>query len=104
MKVIRDFTRFFWLSDPKKQESEYQNTPVAEDMKENIYVDNNTGCTQEVEAVNYYTEARSIMNATHFNLCSSSSNSPLLSEQAAQDSTADMNDIVNILGLKWNRV
>ena len=65
----RDFTRFFWLSNPKDPESMFQvfrfktvlfgsasspfmlnatlhhhlnhyNTPVAEDMKENLYVDN----------------------------------------------------------------
>ena len=94
----RDFTRSFWLSDPKDPESNFQvfrfktvlfgstsspfmlsatlhyhldnySSPVAEDMKENIYVDNViSGCDQEPEAVDYYKEARTIMNAAHFNL------------------------------------
>ena len=63
--------------------------PVAEDMKENTYVDNVIlGCHQEPEAVVYYKKARSIMNAARFNLRSCSSNSPSLKEQAAQDGTA----------------
>lgn len=128
----RDFTRFFWLSNPEDPESKFQiyryktvlfgstsspfmlhatlhhhldnyNTPVAEDMKENIYVDNViSGCDQELEAVDYYKEARSIMNEAHFNLRSWSSNSSSLRAQAAKDGTADTNDIVNILGLKWD--
>ena len=128
----RDFTRFFWLSNPKDPESKFQvfrfktvlfgsasspfmlnatlhhhlnhyDTPVAEDMKENIYVDNIiSGCDQELEALAYYKEARSLMNEAHFNLRSWSSNSSSLTDQAAKDGTADSNEIVNILGLKWD--
>ena len=128
----RDFTRFFWLSNPKDPESEFQvyrfktvlfgstsspfmlnatlhhhlnqyNTPVAEDMKEYLYVDNIiSGCDQELEALAYYKEARSIMNEAHFNLRSWSSNSSSLRDQAAKDGTTDTNGIVNILGLKWD--
>ena len=80
----RDFTRFFWLSNPKDPEGKFQvfcfktvlfgsanslfmlnatlhhhlnhyNTPVAEDMKENLYVDNIIpGCDQELDALAYY--------------------------------------------------
>ena len=51
-------------------------TPVAVDMKENIYVDNViSGCNEEQDVVDYYQEARSIMNDAHFNLRSWSSNS-----------------------------
>ena len=90
--TVRDFTRFFWLSNPEDPESEFQvyrfktvlfdsasspfmlnatlhhhlnqyNTPVDEDMKENLYVDNViSGCDQELEVLAYYKEARSIMN------------------------------------------
>ena len=104
----RDLTRFFWLSNPEDPESKFQvyrfktvlfgstsspfmlnatlhhhlanyNTPVAEDMKENIYVDNIiSGCNEEQATVGYYEEARSIMNEAHFNLRSWSSNSPSL--------------------------
>lgn len=128
----RDLTRFFWLSNPEDPESEFQvyrfktvlfgstsspfmlnatlhhhlanyNTPVAEDMKENIYVDNViSSCNEEQAAVDYYGEARSIMQEVHFNVRSWSSNSPLLREQAARDGIADKKEIVNILGLKWN--
>ena len=131
-KSNRDFTRFFWLSNPEDPESKFQvyrfktvlfgstsspfmlnatlhhhlanyNTPVAENMKENIYVDNViSGCNEEQNAVDYYGEARSIMKEAHFNLRSWSSNSPLLREQAARDGIADTKEIVNILGLKWN--
>ena len=79
------------------------NTPVAEDMKENIYVDNFiSGCNEEQDAVDCYGEARSIMKEAHFNLRSWSSNSPMLIEQAVRDGIADTREIVNILGLKWN--
>lgn len=72
-------------------------------MKENLYVGNViSGCDQEPEALAYYKEARSIMNEAHFNLCSWSSNSSLLRDQAAKDGTADTKEIVNILGLKWD--
>ena len=131
-KAIETSPDFFWLSNPEDPESEFQvyrfktvlfrstsspfmlnatlhhhlanyNTPVAEDMKENICVDNAiSGCNEEQDAVDYYGEARSIMKEAHFNLRSWSSNSPLLREQAARDGIADTKEIVNILGLKWN--
>ena len=66
------------------------NTPMAEDMKENIYVDDViSGCNEEQDAVDYYGEARSIMKEVHFNLRYWSSNSPLLREQAVRDGIAD---------------
>ena len=61
-----------------------------------------SGCDQELEALAYYKDARSIMNEAHFNLRSWSSNSSSLRDQAAKDGTADTNGIVNILGLKWD--
>jgi len=114
----RDFTRFSWLSNPEDLESEFQvyhfktvllgstsspfmlntslhhhltncNTPAAEDMKENIYVDNVlSGCNEEQDVFDYYEEARSIMNEAHFNLHSWSSNSPSLREKAAKLQTS----------------
>ena len=93
----RDFTRFFWLSNTEDPEGEFQvfrfktvlfgsaSSPFmlnatlhhqTEDMKRNLYVDNViSGCDQELEALAYYKEARSIMNEAHFNLRSWSSNS-----------------------------
>jgi len=93
-----DFTRFFWLSNPKDLESKFQfyrfksvlfgsvnfpfmlnatlhhhlndyYTPIAEDMKDYIYVDNVISCfDQGLENLVYYRKARSIMNEAHINL------------------------------------
>ena len=128
----RDFTRFFWLSDPTNPESEFQvfrfktvlfgsasspfmlnvtlhrhlehyTLPVAEDTKDNMYVDNViSGRDQETEILYYYQESRSIMTAANFNLRSWASNSPLLHAQTEKDQTADTNTVVNILGLRWD--
>jgi transposase InsO family protein len=127
----RDFTRFLWLSNPSDPESPFityrfkvvlfgsvsspfmlnatlhyhldnHNTTVTQDMKENLYVDNLiSGCDTEAEAINYYDEARSIMSQGNFNLRSWSSNSPLLQARAADDSTDEKSESVNILGLQW---
>jgi len=90
-KGDHDYTRFLWLSTPTDPDSELVtyhfktvlfgstsspfmlsvtlhyhlnscNTPIAHDMKQNLYVDNFiSGCNTEEQAVNYYKEARSIM-------------------------------------------
>ncbi|XP_065886666.1 uncharacterized protein [Dysidea avara] len=87
----RNFTRFLWPKLPDKPDSKFQayrfavvpfgscsspfmlaavlnlhlnNTPspIADDMKENLYVDNIlSGCDTEEEVVQYYTQARTIM-------------------------------------------
>ena len=130
----RDFTRFFWLSDPKNPESEFQvfrfktvlfgstsspfmlnatlhhhldnhSTPVAKDIRDNMYVDNViSGSDRETDIISYYQESRSIMNAANFNLRSWASNSPQLRERTEQDQTADTSTVVNILGLRWHPV
>ena len=93
----------FMLNATLHHHLNHYNIPVAEDMKENLCVDNIiSGCHQELEALAYYKEARSLMNEAHFNLRSLSSNSSSLRDQAAKDGTADSNEIVNILGLKWD--
>ena len=128
----RDFTRFLWLSDPMNPESVFNtfrfktvlfgstsspfllnatlrchlqnyDQAVAHDIKNNIYVDNViSGCENETDTVQYYNEARSIMQNANFHLQSWASNSPSLQEVAAKDGTADSKPIVNIPGLKWN--
>ena len=130
----RDFTRCFWLSDSTNPEREFQvfrfktvlfgstsspfmlnatlhhhlegySTPVAEDIRNNMYVDNViSGCDQETDIISYYQESRSIMNAANFNLRSWACNSPQLREKAEQDQTADTSPVVNILGLRWHPV
>ena len=101
----QNFTRFLWPTQPEKPDSKLQvdhfsfvpfgscsspfmlaailnlhlsktSSPVANDMKQNIYVDNIlSGCNTEVELKQYYTEAREIMGKAKFNHRSWSSNS-----------------------------
>ncbi len=61
--------------------------PVAQDIKDNIYVDNTiSGCDQETDSIRYYNEDQSIMRDAHFHLHSWASNNhfnqwPLKMEQ-----------------------
>ncbi len=128
----RDFTRFLWLSDPTDPDSsfdtyrfkavpfgttsspfmlnatvqhhlEHFNSTVSLDMKRNMYVDNViSGTDTELSAVNYYNEARDIMNDAKFNLHSWASNCPNLQNLATQENTSDTGDEVNVLGMHWN--
>ena len=129
----RDMTRLLWLSDPTDPESDFMTyrfrsvlfgsasspfmlnavlqthldnhkTPVTQDMKENLYVDNViTGCNTDTEALRYYQESRSVMAEAKFNLRSWASNSPLLQNQAATDGVLDTDSgTTNILGLRWD--
>ena len=128
----RDYTRFLWLSDPQDPDSEFvtyrfrvvlfgavcspfmlnatlhchlaqYNSPTAQSMLANLYVDNVvSGCPSESEAISYYNEARSIMNGAHFNLRSWASNSSQLMDQASRDKISDTSNPVNVLGLQWN--
>ena len=128
----RNFTRFLWPENPESLDSNLQiyrfkvvpfgssSSPfmlgavlnlhlskyqslIADDMKKNIYVDNIlSGCHTEEEIVNYYVQAREIMNQARFNLRSWSSNSHHLQKLTAKDQTGDTNPTVNILGLRWN--
>ena len=79
------------------------NTPVADDMKNNLYVHNIiSGCMTTLQAVQYYKESRSIMNDAKFNLRAWASNCTELRTLSAKEGTADNNTIVNLLGLLWN--
>lgn len=121
----RDYTRFLWLSDPTEPESEFDtyrfkvvlfgatcspfmlhavinchllqhNFPTAQDMLENLYVDN-IGCDSEESVIEYYKTARSIMMDANFNLRSWASNSSLLTDQASKDKIEVDTTNVNIL-------
>ena len=128
----RDYTRFFWLSNPADPSSQFNtyrfkvipfgaasspfilnavlqhhlkqhNSAVSRDMQTSFYVDNIiTGCDTEDAAADYYTEARTIMSSGMFNLRSWSSNSNKLKANAVQDKTADDHNTVNVLGLHWD--
>ena len=127
----RDFTRFLWLSDPADPNSSFDtyrfkavpfgttsspfmlnatvqhhlenfNSPVSLDMKRNMYVDNViSGTDTETSAINYYNEARFIMNDAKFNLRSWASNCSDLQDLAIQENTADTGDEINVLGMHW---
>ena len=123
----RNFTHFLWLSTPSNPESDLEvhrfktvlfgstsspfmlhatlcchlnshNTPVADDMKQNIYVNNIiSGSATASQAVHYYKETHSIMNEAKFNLRSWASNCTELQVLAAKENTADTNTTVNPL-------
>ena len=76
---------------------------VATDMKNNLYVDNIiSGTDGEAQAIQYYSEARSIMLDAKFNLRSWASNSKQLQALATNDDVVDKNLTVKTLGLRWN--
>ena len=78
-------------------------SPVAADMKENIYVDNIlSGCNTEDELLTYYKHSREFMSQANFNLRSWLSNSCRLQTITARDNTSDPNPTVGLLGLHWN--
>ena len=127
-KDDRNFTRFLWPIQPGKPDSKLQvyrfavvpfgsysspfmlaavlnlhlsktTSPVANDMKQNIYVDNILlGCDTEAELMQYYTQARKIMG----NLRSWSSNNHNIQRLVDEEKTGDPNTTVGILGLCWN--
>ena len=67
-------------------------TPVALDMRENVYVDNVlSGCNTEDELLAYYIQSRDIMSQAKFNLRSWSTNSCQLKEVTMKDKTSDSN-------------
>ena len=128
----RNFTRFLWPTQPEKPDSKLQvyrfavvpfgscsspfmlaavlnlhlsktPTPVADDMKQNIYVDNIlSGCDTEAKLMEYYTQAREIMGKAKFNLRAWSSNSCNLQSLVNNEKTGDPNTTVGILGIRWN--
>ena len=113
-KEDRDFLRLLWIKDVNNQESEFIvyrfrvipfgansspfilnatvikhlesiNSPVALDMKPNIFVDNLiTGCETEEQCLNYYKEANRIMEKANLPHQSRGSNSQLVQETAAR--------------------
>ena len=128
----RNFTRFLWPAQPEKPDSKLQayrfsvvlfgtcsspfmlaavlnlhlskpSSPIANDMKQNIYVDNIlSGCDTEAEIIQYYIQAREIMGKARFNLRSWSSNNDSLQRLMVEEKTGDPNTTVGILGLRWN--
>jgi len=78
-------------------------SPVALDLKANIYVDNIlSGCNTEEELLAYYKHSCELMSQANFNLRSWSSNSHQLQTIATRDKTSDPKPTVGLLGLQWN--
>jgi len=128
----RDYTRFFWLSNPTDPNSElvvyrfktvlfgavsspfmlyaalyhhlqHYNTPLSHDIQANLYVDNIvSGCDTESAVTQYYNQARVIMSEAKFNLRSWVSNSAQLSSLTRQEHTADSTVPANVLGIHWH--
>jgi len=81
---------------------QYQ-TPIADDITRNLYVDNViSGCSSEKAATQYYQQAQHIMKEAKFNLSSWESNSSVLNTLVTQDATADPTTTVSILGIQWS--
>ena len=80
----------------KKNES-----PAAETIRENIYVDNViTGKDTIIEAVNFYTEAKQIFTKASMNLRDWMSNDESVMKEIAIEDRADQGTM-KILGLTW---
>ena len=73
---------------------------VADDMQNNLYVDNViSGGNSEEEVMSYYKKSRAMMSQANFNLRSWASNSIQLQNLVKQDGTAETSNIVKVLGL-----
>lgn len=128
----RDFTRFFWLSDPTDPSSPLttyrfksvlfgatcspfilnatllkhlalQKNATADTLARDLYVDNVISSLDSKEEVqNYYKEARNIMNSASFNLRSWTSNCDELRNIAKKENVLDADVTTKILGMRWN--
>ena len=78
-------------------------SPVSEDIQQNIYVDNIlSGCDTEAQLVQYYTQARHIKSQANFNLWSWATNSTALQQICTSDKSIDNNTTVHALGILKN--
>jgi len=128
----RDYTRFFWLSNPTDPNSElvlyrfktvlfgavsspfmlyaalyhhlqYYNTSLSHDIQANLYVDSIvSGCDTKSAVTQYYNQGRVIMSEAKFNLRSWVSSSAQLSSLTHQEHTADSTVPANVLGIHWH--
>ena len=79
----------------------YEN-PIAETIRENIYVDNViTGKDTIREAVNFYTEAKQIFNKASMNLRDWVSNDESVMKEIAIEDRANQGPM-KVLGLTWD--
>ena len=128
----RDATRFFWISNPDNPTSPFDvyrfkrilfgatsspfilnatldkhlkqfNHPVAERIREDIYVDDLvSGAQDDHKAVTFYTNAQTLMLPGGFNLRSWSSNNEAVKTIAAEENLLNDNPKPKVLGMKWD--
>ncbi|XP_077861471.1 uncharacterized protein LOC144341701, partial [Saccoglossus kowalevskii] len=128
----RQYTKFFWLQNADDPESDFevyqfksvlfgstssqfmlnavikthleaQSSQIANDLKNNIYIDNVlTGTENQKEAIKYYRDSKEIMKNAGFNLRSWATNNTTLRNLLNNDNAADKSTLVNVLGLRWN--
>ncbi|XP_006812926.1 uncharacterized protein LOC102804955 [Saccoglossus kowalevskii] len=129
----RKYTKFLWLSDINDLTSEFMtyqftsvlfgarcspfilkaaiktlinnhpNIPAANDLQQNIYVDDVvTGSRDTNEAIKFYEDSTKLLSTHGFNLRSWSTNDQTTRDVIKQDSKANPNTTVNVLGVKWN--
>ena len=80
-------------------------SPVALDMKDNIYIDNIlSGCNTEEELLTYYKHSCELMSQANLNLWSWSSSSHQLQAVTAREKTSDPKPTVGLLGLWWSTI
>ena len=129
----RDVTRFLWLKDIRKLQTEdniqvyrfarvpfgvisspfllaatvayplrQQSTPSANNIAKNVYLDNViTGANSEIEALQFYKEAKSILSSASMNLREWNSNSKSFLELSEKDDRSSSLE-QKVLGLTWN--
>ncbi|XP_069118844.1 uncharacterized protein [Argopecten irradians] len=130
----RDVTRFFWLRDPSDPNSPLityrfkavlfgamcspfilnatllkhlngSQTELSNDLQRNLYVDNIlSSVNTEQKALHYFRGSRDLLRQAGFNLRSWSSYSKDLRKAAENENVHDTDNVVKILGMRWNPV
>ena len=78
-------------------------TSTLHNIQSNLYVDNAVmGCDSELQDLQFYQQARSMLFEARFYLRARTPNSQLLMAAAQQDGTADGNRLTNVLEVQWN--
>lgn len=127
----RNFTKFFWLSDPSNSESDFvvyrfasvlfgsvsspfilnavlkthlENSPssAAQDLLQNTYVDNLVSGKDDLNAaILYYEDAVNTLAQAGFKLRSWTSNNSQLREKFKQDNIQHDKPTTGVLGMNW---
>ncbi|XP_069139305.1 uncharacterized protein [Argopecten irradians] len=80
-------------------------TELFNDLQRNLYVDNIlSSVNTEQEALHYFRGSRDLLRQAGFNLRSWSSNSKNLRKSAENENVHDTDNVVKILGMRWNPV